>query len=220
VPFLVVQTVSLGEYADYADAVLPAAAFLEKDGHLTDWEGRGQRIRPVRDPGGLSRPDWQIFQELSEVMEADMGFTSLEDLHREMGPLVAPRDLGPEPTPSQRGEREEAGRGLLLFSYSLLVDQGLQSVDAEELKAALAQGPFLEIHPDDAERLGLADGAPAVLRTEAGEVELPVRVTEGIAAGVAFVPWNQAGFRANSLFRGRPRIAATLEAVAKEEVPA
>jgi NADH-quinone oxidoreductase subunit G len=220
VPFLVVQTVSLGEYADYADAVLPAAAFLEKDGHFTDWEGRGQRIRRVRDPGGLSRPDWQIFQELSEVMEADMGFTSLDDLHREMGSLLAPRELGPEPTPSRRAERDEAGQGLMLFSYPLLVDEGRQSVDAEELKAALAQGPFLEVHPDDAERLGLADGAPAVLRTEAGEAELPVRVTQGIAAGAAFVPWNQAGLRANALFRGRPPIAATVEAVAKEEVPA
>jgi anaerobic selenocysteine-containing dehydrogenase len=149
-----------------------------------------------------------------------MGFTSLDDLHREMGSLLAPRDLGPEPTPSRRAERDEAGQGLMLFSYPLLVDEGRQSVDAEELKAALAQGPFLEVHPDDAERLGLADGAPAVLRTEAGDAELPVRVTEGIAAGAAFVPWNQAGLRANALFRGRPRIAATIEAVAKEEVPA
>jgi NADH-quinone oxidoreductase subunit G len=220
VPFLVVQTVSLGEYSDYADAVLPAAAFLEKDGHFTDWEGRGQRIRPVRDPGGLSRPDWQIFQELSEVMESDMGFASLDDLHREMGSLLAPRDLGPEPTPSQRADREQAGQGLMLFSYPLLVDEGLQSVDAEEFKAALAQGPFLEVHPADAERLGLAEDTPAVLRTDAGQAELPVRITDRIAAGAAFLPWNQPGLRANALFRGRPRIAATVEAAAKEEVPA
>jgi NADH-quinone oxidoreductase subunit G len=220
VPFLVFQTVSLGEYGDYADAVLPAAAFLEKDGHFTDWEGRGQRIRAVRDPAGLSRPDWQIFQELSEVMDSDMGLSSLEALHREMGPLVAPRNLAPEQPPSHRAEREDPGDGLLLFSYPLLVDEGLLSVDAEELKAALAQGPFMEIHPDDAERIGVADAARAVLRTEAGEAELPVRVSEGIAAGGAFVPWNQAGFRANALFRGRARIPVAIEAAAKEEVPA
>jgi NADH-quinone oxidoreductase subunit G len=219
--FLVVQTLSLGEYVDYADAVLPAAAFLEKEGHLTDWEGRGQRISPVRAAAGLARPDWQIFQELSEALGQDMGFRSLPALQEEMGSLLAPRDLEPEPVPSRRAEPEDVGDGVLLFSYPLLVDEGVQSVDAQELKGALARDPFLEVHPDDAERLGLADGASARIRTEAGQVELTVRVSRGIAARAAFVPWNQAGLRANALFRGRPRIAATIESVAAaEEVPA
>jgi NADH-quinone oxidoreductase subunit G len=220
-PFLVVQTVSLGEYVDYADAVLPAAAFLEKDGHFTDWEGRGQRIRPVRDAVGLARSDWRIFQELSEAVGADMGFDSLEALHEEMGSLLAPREVEREPVPSRRAEAEDAGDGLLLFSYPLLVDEGVQSVDAEELKAALGEQSFLEVHPEDAERLGLLDGATARLSTEAGGTELPVRVTSGIVRGAAFVPWNQRGFRANALFRGRARIPAAVEAVAApEEVPA
>jgi NADH-quinone oxidoreductase subunit G len=216
-PFLVVQTVSLGEYVDYADAVLPAAAFMEKDGHFTDWEGRGQRIRPVRDAVGLARSDWQIFQELSEALGADMGFDSLEALHEEMGSVLAPREVEPEPVPSRRAEAEDVGDGLLLFSYPLLVDEGVQSVDAEELKAALEEEPFLEVHPEDAERLGLVDGATARLSTEGGRAELPVRVTTGIARGAAFVPWNQRGFRANALFRGRARIPAAVEAVAAPE---
>jgi NADH-quinone oxidoreductase subunit G len=220
-PFLVVQTLSLGDYADYADAVLPAAAYLEKEGHLTDWEGRGQRITPVRAAAGLARPDWQIFQELSETMGGDLGFRSMEGLHEEMGVLLAPRDLEPEPVPSRRAEPEDPGDGVLLFSYPLLVDEGVQSVDAQEVKAALAREPFLEVHPDDAGRLGLADGEPARVRTEAGEADLPVRVTPGVTPGAAFVPWNQAGLRANALFRGRPRTVATVEAVgAAEEVPA
>jgi NADH-quinone oxidoreductase subunit G len=220
-PFLVVQTVSLGEYVDYADAVLPAAAFLEKEGHFTDWEGRGQRVAPVRAAAGLARPDWQIFQELSEALGGDLGFGSLDALHRELGSLLVPRELEPEPAPSRRAEREDAGDGLLLFSYPLLVDEGVQSADAEELKAALAEEPFLEVHPDDAERLGLAEGVTARLSTEAGTADLPVRVGAGIAQGAAFVPWNQRGFRANTLFRGRARIPAAVEAVgAPEEVSA
>jgi NADH-quinone oxidoreductase subunit G len=218
VPFLVVQDLALGEYAAMADAVLPAAAFLEKDGHLTDWEGRGQRIRPVRAPIGLSRPDWQIFQELSEVAGADMGFGSLDAMHHEMGSLLATREVAVSAGASRR-EAPPEGQGLTLFSYPLLIDEGRLSVDADELKAALADEPFVEIDPRDAERLGLEDGAPAVVRTEAGESELPVRVTEGVARGAAFVPWNQRGFRANILFGGRPRIEATIEAAgAREEV--
>jgi NADH-quinone oxidoreductase subunit G len=216
VPFLAVQDLTLGEHADMADAALPAAGFLEKDGHLTDWEGRGQRIRPVRAPIGLSRPDWQIFQELSEVAGADMGLGSLDALHREMGSLLAPREVALSAGASRR-EAGPEGEGLTLFSYPLLVDEGRLSVEADELKAALAEEPFLEVHPEDAERLGLEPGTPALVRTEAGQVELPVRVTDGVARGAAFVPWNQRGFRASTLFAGVPRIAATVEAVGQRE---
>ena len=45
--------------------MLPAAPYLEKDGHYTDWEGRSQRLRPVRSPQGMARSEWEMFQELS-----------------------------------------------------------------------------------------------------------------------------------------------------------
>jgi NADH-quinone oxidoreductase subunit G len=101
----------------YADAMLPAAPYLEKDGHYTDWEGRSQRLRPVRNPQGLSRSEWQIFQELSEVMGKDMGFHSLDDLHDEMGRVLhgaggvsAAVDAGtPARSPSARSRGAPAG---------------------------------------------------------------------------------------------------------------
>jgi anaerobic selenocysteine-containing dehydrogenase len=46
----------------------------------------------------------------------------------------------------------------------------------------------LHIHPDDAERLGLADGAAALLRSAAGSLEAPVEVTEDIMPGVVSIP--------------------------------
>ncbi|HEV3473863.1 MAG TPA: NADH-quinone oxidoreductase subunit G [Actinomycetota bacterium] len=210
VPFLVVQDISLGSEGQSADAVLPAAAFLEKEGHFTDWEGRGQRITPVRGPEGLSRPDWQIFQELSETLGADMGFSSLEALHTEMGNLLAPRSVSISPGGSRREPRPEA-EGLELFTYPLLVDEGRLSVDADELKAALGTDSFVEVNPGDATRLGLAEGNEAVVRTEAGEARLPVRVSAGIVEGAAFVPYNQRGFRANVLLSGTTRAMATVE---------
>ncbi|MGH2692057.1 MAG: NADH-quinone oxidoreductase subunit G [Actinomycetota bacterium] len=216
--FLVVQDIAAGPYRQAADVILPAAAYLEKPGHMTDWEGRSQPIAPVRGPAGLARPDWQIFQELSEVLGSDMGFGSLERLQAEMEMLLAPRTVSLS-AGSSRKEAPPDGEGLTLFSYPLLVDEGRQSVDADELKAALGEKPFVEIHPSTAERLGLEDHETGRLRTDAGEVELPVRISDGIAADAAFVPWNQSGLRANVLFRGTPRIAATLEPLeAKEEV--
>ena len=46
-------------------------------------------FRPVRSPLGLARPEWELFQELSEVMGADMGFHSLDDVQQEMAMLMA-----------------------------------------------------------------------------------------------------------------------------------
>ena len=46
----------------------------------------------------------------------------------------------------------------------------------------------LWVHPDDAERLGLADGTLASVRSRAGRVEIPVEVTDAIMPGVVSVP--------------------------------
>jgi len=44
------------------------------------------------------------------------------------------------------------------------------------------------VHPDDAERRGLADGAMARVRSRAGEVEIPVEVTADVMPGVISIP--------------------------------
>jgi anaerobic selenocysteine-containing dehydrogenase len=46
----------------------------------------------------------------------------------------------------------------------------------------------LQVHPEDAARLGLADGEPAVLRSASGEVVVPVEVTDVVAPGVVCLP--------------------------------
>ncbi|MGZ4797089.1 MAG: molybdopterin dinucleotide binding domain-containing protein, partial [Acidimicrobiia bacterium] len=53
----------------------------------------------------------------------------------------------------------------------------------------------LQIHPDDAARFGVVDGAPTRVRSRVGEVELPAEVTNGIMPGVVSIPhgWGHAG---------------------------
>ena len=41
----------------------------------------------------------------------------------------------------------------------------------------------LQIHPDDAARLGLADGDVARVRSRVGSLEIPVEITDGIMPG-------------------------------------
>ena len=46
----------------------------------------------------------------------------------------------------------------------------------------------MQVHPDDAARLGLTDGATARVRSRVGEVEVPVEVTDAIMPGVVSIP--------------------------------
>ncbi|MBW4696393.1 MAG: nitrate reductase [Aphanocapsa lilacina HA4352-LM1] len=48
--------------------------------------------------------------------------------------------------------------------------------------------PFLEIHPRDAGKLGLAEGDRVEVRSRRGAVRLPARLTLAVAPGTVFVP--------------------------------
>ena len=66
--FLLVQDIFLTETAEFADVVLPAASFAEKDGTFTNTERRIQRINKAIDPIGDSKADWQILMEISSLL--------------------------------------------------------------------------------------------------------------------------------------------------------
>jgi NADH-quinone oxidoreductase subunit G len=213
VAHVVVQGLELGSLEPYADVFLPAAAFLEREGHVTTWEGRGQRQRPVRGAPGIAQADWEIFTGLALVMGGDLGWETLEELRAELGGLLAPHERRGAPAPEAPTTAEPLAEGeLALFTYPLLVDDGRLSDRADELKAALQEDPFVEVHPEDARSLGLEDGATVRVRTAAGEADLPLRVTAAVARGAAFVPYNQPGFAANALLSGSFHAAARIEA--------
>jgi anaerobic selenocysteine-containing dehydrogenase len=79
-------------------------------------------------------------------------------------------------------------------------DAGIRLVGRRDLRSNnswmhniehLVRGPArctLWVHPDDARRLGLADGRPARVRARAGTVEVPVEVTDAVMPGVVSLP--------------------------------
>lgn len=71
--FLVSQDIFLTESGAYADVVLPAASFAEKDGTFTNTERRVQRVRQVIPPRGDSKPDWWITSQIAKAM-GEKGF--------------------------------------------------------------------------------------------------------------------------------------------------
>jgi predicted molibdopterin-dependent oxidoreductase YjgC len=68
--FFVVQDIFLTETTRYADVVLPAVTFAEKDGTFTNTERRVQRVRKALEPVGESRPDWWITGQIARRLGA------------------------------------------------------------------------------------------------------------------------------------------------------
>ncbi|MCC6187825.1 MAG: formate dehydrogenase subunit alpha [Anaerolineales bacterium] len=71
--FLVAQDVFINESGAFADVILPAAAWAEKDGTFTNTDRRVQRVRQALPPPGQARPDWQIVSALAARIEQRLG---------------------------------------------------------------------------------------------------------------------------------------------------
>jgi formate dehydrogenase major subunit len=86
--FLVVQDIFLTETAEFADVVLPASSYLEKDGTYTNTDRRVQLGRKVFDPPGEARVDWEIVQDIARRLGLDWDYTSPQEVFEEMVPLM------------------------------------------------------------------------------------------------------------------------------------
>ena len=83
--FFVVQDLFISETAEYADVILPAASFAEKDGTFTNTERRVQRVRQAIPPRGDSRPDWWISAQIARKMgEPGFDFAYPEEILNEI----------------------------------------------------------------------------------------------------------------------------------------
>ena len=81
---LVVQDIFLTETANYADVILPASAFYEKSGTVTNTNRQVQMGRPAVPPPGEAREDWAITVELAQRCGLDWRYDSPADVFAEM----------------------------------------------------------------------------------------------------------------------------------------
>jgi formate dehydrogenase major subunit len=81
---LVVQDIFLTETANYADVILPASAFAEKSGTVTNTNRQVQMGRPAVTPPGEAREDWAITTELARRCGMDWSYDSPADVFAEM----------------------------------------------------------------------------------------------------------------------------------------
>lgn len=86
--FLVVQDIFLTETAEFADVILPASSYLEKDGSYTNTDRRVQLGRKVMDPPGQARVDWEIIQDIARRIGLDWSYSSASEVFDEMVALM------------------------------------------------------------------------------------------------------------------------------------
>jgi assimilatory nitrate reductase catalytic subunit len=248
-PFVVVQDVTTDtDTAQLAHVLLPATAWAEKDGTVTNSERRISRQRAVLTPPGQARDDWRILADVAgrmgwgkafawesavEVFAEHAALSGLAgrlggdfDISDHAGVTEAGYDaLAPFTWPAnarQRGGRffgggrfhttDGLGRMLAVQAPAASGGDGFRlntgrirdqwhtmtrTGKSPRLSAHLAE-PFLELHPVDADRLGLATADLAEASNDLGRAILRVLVTDRVPPGQPFAPIHWTGQTAST----------------------
>ncbi|MGQ9593457.1 MAG: NADH-quinone oxidoreductase subunit NuoG [Anaerolineae bacterium] len=211
--FLVVQELFLTETAKRAHVVLPAAGPVAEEGTYTNLEGRVQHLGAMLRPLGASRPDWWIVQEVARACLAALGpeggrdaaawefkgpgevfaeiakaVTAYAGMHYQaLGLYGMHRQAEQAPPPLARVQPVWLPRTedypFVLWVGRVLYDRGTLASCCAPLQE-LVPGPALGVHPEDAAQVGLREGALARVRSQVGEITLPVRLDPDLPRGV------------------------------------
>ncbi|HXD76798.1 MAG TPA: molybdopterin-dependent oxidoreductase [Puia sp.] len=263
--FVIVQEVSnRPETLAFADLVLPAAAWTEKQGTMTNSERRISLLDKVLDPPGEALPDAEIICKFAALLGfPGFNYADPAAIFREHALLTAGtsidisgldytvlRDRRSVQWPYPKGRtdggtcrlfvdrRFPTASGRAMFhavpddirsekpdpAYPFILTTGrirdqwhtmTKTGKVNKLKQHMLQA-FLEINPEDAGRLGIADGAIVVVSSRRGEVRVPARLAETIRQGVVFLPMHWGKLLDNDLNRANNLTQSLLDPVSKE----
>ena len=204
----------LTESNRHADIILPAAGFAEKEGTVTNVEGRVQKVNEISPAPGAARPDWAILDDLATSMGRGIGLSSVELIFKEVAevapaydgvtldlleweerdgvvvPLVGDQSLNHVPVALAGKTPPEAD--LTLHVARTMYDDGTRLRHSPSLHP-LAPGPVAHINPSDAPSIGAREGGRVKLVTSHGEGEFNAVIDEATPSGVVYVPFNQPG---------------------------
>lgn len=207
VPFLVVQDIFMTETAKMADIILPTSTFAEKDGTYTNMTRHVQRVAAAALPQGMSKPDFDIFCEITDflggqpqdtVEEVQKEIERTVSFYKGMTPGTDSRQwpasgfaAKPEFQICRAYENAPPREG---FPYRLQTSNHMFHIGGytRHAKALVDVGPdcFAELHPEDAESLGLREGDRIVVESENGKLEVPFKTSYVTAPGMVYIPQN------------------------------
>ena len=197
VPFLVSIEVRASEVTRRADVVLPVAPTVEKAGTFVTWEGRPRWFGQVL-AGGHALPDVRVLAGIAEEMPPaakpttartprGLGLRTVDQARAELAEVWfwdgerAPAPAVEPVAPPLPGEGQA-----VLDTSKLLIDDG-RMLDGEPYLRATARPATIRLSAATLDRLGVVEGDPVTLRTDAGAVTLPAE-TADIPDGVAWTP--------------------------------
>ena len=154
----------------YADLLLPATTWGEKDGTVTNSERRISRVRPAVPPAGQARHDWAIATDLARRLAARIAPERIA-----LFPYTTPESIWNEHRDSTRG-RDLDITGL---SYALLEAKGPQQWPCPEGATAGRTRLYADgVYPTADGRARFADVAPRPL-AEAPDAKYPFSLLTG-----------------------------------------
>jgi predicted molibdopterin-dependent oxidoreductase YjgC len=97
------------------------------------------------------------------------------------------------------GDAADAEFPLILVTGRRLQHYNAGTMTRRTANLELLDRDWLEIHPEDAERLGVADGESVEVRSRVGQIEIEARLTERIEPGHVFTAFHFPDVRTNLL---------------------
>ncbi|MCL0050115.1 formate dehydrogenase subunit alpha [Thermodesulfovibrionales bacterium] len=173
--FLVAQDIFLTETARYADVILPAASFAEKDGTFINTERRVQRVRKVIEPRGDSRADWEIIQSIAQRCGFNWHYSSPQQIWDEV------RELTPHYFAGMSYERLESPEGLQ-WPCTSLDHPGTPIMHVGKFARGIGQFSAVEYRPLAAE--DVSDEYPFTLTTSRKLHQFHMRSMTGKTEGL------------------------------------
>jgi ferredoxin-nitrate reductase len=262
--FVVVQEVSnKPETIKYADVILPAAAWTEKEGTMTNSERRISYLHQIVPPPGEALPDAEIICRFAKKMGYHgFDYASMEDIYKEHTKLTAKTNLNIQGlnysiikeqktvqwpfnkknntgtkrlftdkkfyTPHQKAIIHSPADVLTSempddeFPFILTTGRVRdhwhtmsKTGKVNKLKQHIAQA-YLEIHPADAEKIGVKDGEVVCVNSRRGDVRLKAKVAASIKQGVVFLPMHWGKILGSDLNRANNVTSPLLDPSSKE----
>ncbi|MFQ5901043.1 MAG: NADH-quinone oxidoreductase subunit NuoG [Thermodesulfobacteriota bacterium] len=229
---VIVQDAFHTETAKHAHVVLPGATFAEKEGTITNSEGRVQRIRRVFNSSFEAKNDIEIFREVAETVGGELTPVTPQEAFSEIQQVVpAYKDIewdnggflplssngaGREKElyiPKQSEHKEEKRKGFYyLHTGNPLFHSGVLSQETKLLNEFLPAS-FIGMSKKDADALGLEkDTSVRVIAENGNELVLKVKITKDVPQGVVFIPENFRESRVNQLLkRDKPSLVKVLK---------
>ncbi len=178
----------------YADVILPAAAFAETDGTFVNGEGLWQDFKAAVQPPGEARPGWKILRVLGQRLGVE-GFDWFSAAEIRQALKASCREIVLDNRPQTDGElapskdaSPPAGQ-LVRFGHVPLYSVDPIVRRSEPLQSAADAGAArVSISPADASALDLTDAGRVRLRQDGRQQLFNVHIDSSLPAGCVWVP--------------------------------